>query len=440
MEKYLYITLETKVRELDSKVFLAIEAIKRGYIVILGTKRLMHKVSAFGNEGIYLYKDATPQMEHIFKQLKEKKFKIVVHDEEGFIQWDWNDYLKRRIRKNTISYVNKFLCWGNEQCHAISDYNSNVELVVTGHPRIDILLNKVRDYNKHKNLYGKKVILINTKFGDVNFKSDGKNWIEKYKSNNQLSLNEISYFEDMINYKEQLFKHYKIMIKKLSQSLNEDIIVIRPHPSENINCWIEYCKELPNVVIRNDESIGYWLHQSYVVIHTGCTTAVESFLMDVPAIAFKPIIDNRFEIKLPNKISINCLSVEDCIDKVSNIKDNKFNIETYKNAGFDILKNNLDIDDSELSVKRIMNEVDKLQTKKRTMLSFLQLKMRIKILNFLLNIGYKLKSIVINESDNEVNSLEIANIMDNFTKVLNDDMKYEVKQLTTNVVSIIKVN
>ena len=50
--------------------------------------------------------------------------------------------------------------------HKLSEYKEVDNCVAY---LFDILSKKIRDYNKIKNIYHKKIILINTKFGDVNF-------------------------------------------------------------------------------------------------------------------------------------------------------------------------------------------------------------------------------------------------------------------------------
>ena len=103
-KKFLFLPIESKVRELDSKTLVAIEAIKNNYIVILGSKSMI-RYMRFLPKGFFFYMNSTSVMYNRFKQLNLFGHKIIVHDEEGLAPSDWDDYLRRRIRFQSIKYV-----------------------------------------------------------------------------------------------------------------------------------------------------------------------------------------------------------------------------------------------------------------------------------------------------------------------------------------------
>lgn len=440
MPKYLYIVVETKVRELDSKILLSLEALKYDFNIIIGSKRLMHKIYLIQDSGFFFYKDSVKDMQPVFEKLKSKNFKIIVHDEEGFVQWNWKDYAKRRIVFNTIKHVDLFFCWGKSQQKSINSVlpGNNLNTKIVGSPRIDILSKKIRDYNKIKNIYHKKIILINTKFGDVNFGGNGKNWIEKYKESNKLSDEEINNFDKMTSYKKKLLSHYLSLVNFLSLNLPNEIIILRPHPSENIEFWKSKFKNHNNIFIRKDESIGFWLHQSKLLIHTGCTTAIEGFLMDIPVIAFKPIESKDFEIKLPDDVSLKCYSESQLFLEANKVINGDFNYRGLKKAGNKILKNEIYIDENEFSFEKIVSEIHKLEyiNSNSIFLSNIGLTLKFKTLSLLLKLKqfFNFKNKKVEQKDivvkNEV--IEVINKFDNNSSSL------DVTQLATNVVLIKK--
>jgi surface carbohydrate biosynthesis protein len=440
MPKYLYIVVETKVRELDSKILLTLEALKFDFNVIIGSKRLLHKINLIQDDGFFFYKDSVKDMQPIFEKLKFKNFKIIVHDEEGFVQWNWKDYAKRRIVLNSIKHVDLFFCWGKSQQKAINTVlpGNNLNTKIVGSPRIDILSEKIRDYNKVKNIYHKKVILINTKFGDVNFGGDGKNWIEKYKESNKLSDEEINNFDNMTNYKNKLLSHYLSLVNFLSLNLPNEIIILRPHPSENIEFWESKFKKHKNIIIRKDKSIGFWLHQSKLLIHSGCTTAIEGFLMEIPVIAFKPIENKDFEIKLPDDISLKCYSESQLLLEAKKIINGDFNFKEFKKIGDEILKNEIYIDENEFSFEKIASEINKLEYVNSNSFfhSYIGLTIKLNTLSLLL----KLKQFF-NFKNKKVESKDIV-VKDEVIEVINkfdiNSFSVDVTQLATNVVLINK--
>ena len=107
--------------------------------------------------------------------------------------------------------------------------------------------------------------------------------------------------------------------------------------------------------------IGYWLHRSDVVIHTGCTTAIEAFLMGKPVISYKPISDERFEIRLPDSISMSARSDAECSGLIEAALSDQLGCAELKDKGLAILQNNIDSIDGEYSYTKIVDQLDALE-------------------------------------------------------------------------------
>ena len=90
----IYILIEIKKRELNSKLLLALEAATRGHDVYLGDLMPYIKKKLF-KSGIFHHKSLTPKKDRIFemKNLKKKGYYITSQDEEagiygwGFYRW-----------------------------------------------------------------------------------------------------------------------------------------------------------------------------------------------------------------------------------------------------------------------------------------------------------------------------------------------------------------
>ena len=54
------------------------------------------------------------------------------------------------------------------------------------------------------------------------------------------------------------------------------------------------------------------------MIHNGCTTGIEAYLCDNPAIAYTPAVSERFGDALPNKLSICCVTDNEVIEAIKN--------------------------------------------------------------------------------------------------------------------------
>ena len=109
----IYITLEIKKRELQSKLLLSLEAVNRGHEVYLGRVIENLRRGEFC-PGLVHLKSITPSNNRINQMLdlKKKGFKITSLDEEhGYI--DENDnYVSQRYSSNTLDIVDKIFTCG----------------------------------------------------------------------------------------------------------------------------------------------------------------------------------------------------------------------------------------------------------------------------------------------------------------------------------------
>ncbi|MDA9975678.1 hypothetical protein N9F34_02485 [Alphaproteobacteria bacterium] len=59
-------------------------------------------------------------------------------------------------------------------------------------------------------------------------------------------------------------------------------LVLRPHPAENTNAWLEKFTDPPNVEVIREGSHATMILGSRLVLNTGCTIGVESMSLDRP--------------------------------------------------------------------------------------------------------------------------------------------------------------
>lgn len=416
--KFLYLPIESKVRELDSKLLIALEAIKNDYIVIIGSKSFM-RYMRFLPKGVMFYMNCTSPMFEKFKSYNTFGHKVVVHDEEGLAPPDWNDYLKRRIIFDSIKKVHLFFSFGKKQKNVIESHlkkiNTDCKVKSVGHPRIDLLRKPIRNYNR---VTEEKIILINTKFAEVNHLTGKDGWLNILKHHKMIkSSDELNFRLEQIEYKKKLFKKYINLIKNISHDLSDFKIIVRSHPSENINTWISVTKEFNNVEVINKKSVGYWLQKASIIIHTHCTTAIEAYILGKPVISFEPIEDLRFEIPLPKSVSKTVKSSSECIYEIKNLLDNIDNFDEYQRRTNTSLSENIDSLKGDFSFVKIINEIQLLSVPNYKFTILLKLKitvlMKIEIvinfIKFLLrnyNLYYDVKI-----SKNKISKNEIENIL-----------------------------
>jgi hypothetical protein len=104
----------------------------------------------------------------------------------------------------------------------------------------------------------------------------------------------------------------------LARAFPDRHVVLRPHPSEAHEVWREAAQGLPNVTVIHEGNVYPWIMASAVAIHNGCTTGLESYLMDHPVITYQPVTSEEFDGQLPNLVSTPVFSQDQL---VSTLKD-----------------------------------------------------------------------------------------------------------------------
>lgn len=357
--KFLYLPIESKIRELDSKLLIVLEAIKNDYVVIIGSKSFMRYMK-FLPKGVVFYMNCTSPMFEKFKNYNTYGHKVVVHDEEALAPSDWNDYLRRRIVFDTIKKVHLFFSWGEEQRNVVEGHlniiNSDCVVKSVGHPRIDLLRKPIRNYNKVKK---EKIILINTKFAEVNHRNGKDGWLKILNHHDMIkNSDEMNFRLEQVKYKKNLMGQYLDLIKSISHNFSDFKIIVRPHPNENINTWILSTKGFKNVEVTNKKPVGFWLQKASIIIHTHCTSAIEGFILDKPVLSFEPFKDSRFEIPLPKSVSITVNSTIDCISQINNSLKLGSNFGDHKKTCNTALSKSIDSLVGDFSFKKIVNEIE----------------------------------------------------------------------------------
>ena len=360
-KKWLYIAIETKSRGYIAKLVLSILALKKGYNVVLGFRgsRILTNFS-FMPAGIYLDKSIWEIQSNTFKKLKKSGYYICSTDEEGLVYPNPKRYLEQ-VSLNNLKLINLFFAWGQEQSNIISNKYPQIanKIKIVGNPRIDILKRKYFDfYEKERNYIKKKYgkfILVNSNFNCVATNTLSRT-IEILKSH--LYNFDENFWKNSFEFHSKLFKLFVDGIKELAKSTNLKII-IRPHPSEDPYYWIDEFKDYDNVKIVYKFSVNPWILESEIVIHNGCTTGIEAFLMKKPVIAYSPIHSDQYEQKLPNLISKKINTKVELIKWVKIFLENKNKFDVIYDEKFKLIKKNISIT-TELSSLKILNHLNSL--------------------------------------------------------------------------------
>ena len=133
-------------------------------------------------------------------------------------------------------------------------------------------------------------------------------------------------------YDTKIYADFIRLINLLSIKFPHVNIVVRPHPSEDMQTYINIFSGIKNVHVIHSGSVVPWLLACKVLIHNGCTTAVEAHFLNTKIITYKPTENTESNFFLPNLLGVVCTTEQAVAAQV----------ESFLGHGSDIVKNDLD--------------------------------------------------------------------------------------------------
>ena len=332
----LIIPVENQVRELDPKLLLACIAVTRGFSVIIGSHReIDFQITSFPRS-LYLNKSMTERNLKMFRIMQKMGHEILTWDEEALVHLPDETYYSRRLSPTAIRYNSDLFAWGEDNAELwrrYPDLPEDMPIHVTGNPRSDMLRPELRSFyepeaEEIRKKHG-KFILVNTNFNHVNafypaqnlFRPAGNESKEPQFGKAGVGM-ERKFAEGLRDHKETIFTAFKELIPVLDQTYPDHTIIVRPHPTENQQVYVDIAKGCKRVKVTNEGNVVPWLMATDVVLHNGCTTGVEAYMMDVPAISYRAKVNDTYDMgfyRLPNLISHQCFDIEQLRETLTKI-------------------------------------------------------------------------------------------------------------------------
>ena len=239
-------------------------------------------------------------------------------------------YYSRRLSPVAIKYVSHLFAWGEENADLLRQYPDlpeSMPIYVTGNPRGDLLRPEMcgyfaREAEDLRKAYG-DFILINTNFGEVNAFYPSENlFLPPVKPGEEPTFGPTAvgmsrkFAEGLRDYKQAIFEDFKRLIPALKKAFPNYTIVVRPHPSENHQVYREIASRCELVRVINEGNVIPWLRAAKALVHNGCTTAIEAYLMCVPAVSYQATVNEYYDCgfyRLPNFLSHQCFNYDDLV-------------------------------------------------------------------------------------------------------------------------------
>lgn len=318
------ISVENFNREFAGKEILSKSLAEAGFLVLIAHKSIIRVLVShlpLRNQ-IYIEKGNRYGSHVYLNKAKKNKLFIYSFDEEGLMQTDFDTFLKRNHEKKNLGIIDGIFSWGPNHSNLLRKSGFKEEQILkTGNTRFDHYINILKK-QKNKDFSKNKIILICSRFASanpnkqINFDKDKRDGSNEYIEDSKKILN------------------LMILLPKLIREAKiKNKIIVRPHPSESKQIWINACKGLENVSVSCEEPINEVLVRTKFLIHNRCTTAIEASLMNVKVISYEPIFLKS--PPNPNKKFINSFATYICktnFELIDSLKFERQNEDLKSNA------------------------------------------------------------------------------------------------------------
>jgi len=336
----LLIPVENQVRELDPKLLLACVAGRRGFSSVIGSRREMEMRIDHFPRSIYLSKSMTVRSLLFFWVAAKFGHDIITWDEEALVHLPPDIYFSRRLHPAAIRYVTHLFAWGEENAELWRQYPHlppAIPIHVTGNPRSDLLRPELHAYyadeiDDIRREFG-NFILVNTNFNHVNAFGPDMNLFKPAKTPGATPKfgraargMSRSYAEGLRDHKLAVFEDFKRLVPELEKHFPNYTIVVRPHPTESHAAYQQIAAGCTRVRVTNQGNVVPWLLCAKALIHNGCTTGVEAFVMRVPAVSYRATVNDVYDngfYRLPNAVSHPCFSFDELCATLGNILEGR---------------------------------------------------------------------------------------------------------------------
>ena len=281
----IFLPVESTLRELDYKLNIARIFCQNGFDAIIGNPPFIRDELKFKTfKGIFLEKGANPDSLY-YKAVKQNGVMCFCLSDEGASHPAFSVTYEPAVK--ALKQMQKIFLWGEFQKEDLIERNSDPILcnkyLVTGYPGLEFSYPKYQRFHsffKPKNL-PKEYILVNTNFGSVN----GYDINKVLKSCTAMSPETLEMLKDSYSKEEINFNLFKTTLEKLIKSFPNESILIRPHPIEIEQNYYKHFSKYPNVAISKKGTANQVISDAKVVLHSDCTTAMQSYLMGKPVIS-----------------------------------------------------------------------------------------------------------------------------------------------------------
>ncbi|MCW5745893.1 MAG: hypothetical protein KIT36_06810 [Alphaproteobacteria bacterium] len=355
---------EIQSREFDAKLLLACVLAERGFPCIVGSRNEIHMAIGRLPRSIYIGKDVRHSSDRISGILKRLGHVIIALDEEAQFYFSRAQYLRSRVSRPALRATTALMAWGPDNALAWreSPHYHGVPIHETGNPRVDMMRPELRPYfaadvEDLTRRFG-RFLLINTNFGSLNHFFPNLTPL-KAPERPEPPPQGADWATGLAHHRYGIFRAFQSLVPVLAARHPQTPIVIRPHPAENHETWWQAAGGAANVHVLHEGNVVPWLLASQAVIHNGCTTGLEAYVLGARPIAFRPFTSPTYDLELPNSLSHEVFDQAALLAAIDGVLDGRFaDDDEQARARRALLDRHIAAIDGKLAVERIADVVE----------------------------------------------------------------------------------
>jgi len=299
----------------------------------------------------------------VFRILGGLGHSIVGLDKEGRVNVS-DEMLLLKMGPEVLGRLGAAFAWreNDTRVYRLAGCMAQKAVVVTRNPRIDLQRPELAGHFSGvvamiRERY-RQFALLNTNFAMVNhFIADQTrfktaDWVSEDKAEAMKSR--------LLGHKTRLLDAFLELVPRLADSLHPSPMIIRPHPLENRQPWIDAASGLANVHVMHGGSIVALLPAADALIHNGCTSAAEAVIIGTLALSYRPVKQPGFDNDLPNGLSREFEDADTLIaavvDIVSQRRDGRHQLDPKRRA---LLDSHIAALSGPLACERLMDEIER---------------------------------------------------------------------------------
>jgi len=333
--RWLHIPIEVKVRELESRLFLACCAAERGFSVLIGPQRALQARRGVLPRGIYFEKSISINKADRLRRLKDHGHQIAVSDEESLSVYTFPDrWAAGRLNAETLGMTDLFLTWGERQKELLAERYPDhaAKFVATGTHRTDPWrppLNRIhQDQADALRATHGRFILMPSNFA-LAIHANGPDFpIQQALDYGTIKTDEeLTFIRARRDHLVRVLDAYDAAIKAAAARFPDHRIIVRPHPGDSQQWWRDRLGSVDRVTVIHEGPLTPWVMAAEAIFHNGCSTAIEAFYVETPAISFLPGRDERYEMVLQNSAGPVTTEIPELLERLADAVDGRHSID-----------------------------------------------------------------------------------------------------------------